>query len=390
MNKVLLFAVILLLTTTAHAATVSPLPPSTFQRFVETVKSCRFNVSCYFDNRFGASITTIQGTDTLKDSRTTINDNFSALNSTKLEDNNDTAVNLTVGSTTFGTLNATSTVTFLSALTVPNGGTGSTTLSQFNILLGSSTNALGIVSGHGTSGQFLTSNGAGAAPTWQTASVNQNVNYTWTAHHIFSSAFFTLASTTNATTTGSQYFTSLPSTILKTDSTGKLSAAVAGTDYKRQGYSFATTTDTTVSNGYATSTSFNIPAGVVSASSTINIAANVTAVDSGTDGQCQLYIRDTTGARLVRELILAAPTTDDTMTVNYTATVFFNSSVSSQTAIAHSIGVNAQNSAENLAYHDDNTASIDFTNATSLVGVIRSTAAGVACTLEALSFVLNP
>lgn len=56
-------------------------------------------------------------------------------------------------------------------LTVPNGGTGRTSLTAYAVLTGgtTSTGALQQVSGVGTAGQVLTSNGAGVLPTWQTA-----------------------------------------------------------------------------------------------------------------------------------------------------------------------------------------------------------------------------
>jgi hypothetical protein len=57
------------------------------------------------------------------------------------------------------------------AVTVPKGGSGLTSLTAFAILAGgtTSTGNLQQVSGLGTSGQVLTSNGAGALPTWQAA-----------------------------------------------------------------------------------------------------------------------------------------------------------------------------------------------------------------------------
>lgn len=52
---------------------------------------------------------------------------------------------------------------------VIQGGTGSSTLAANQILLGNGTTQLGVVDGLGASGEVLTSNGIGAAPTWQTA-----------------------------------------------------------------------------------------------------------------------------------------------------------------------------------------------------------------------------
>lgn len=129
---------------------------------------------------FGATITTIQGTDLIRDSRAVINTNFSNLNTDKMEVST-TSVNsittlsnlVTVGTITTGTWNG-------DTLTVGYGGTGSTTLSQYRILLGSSTNPIGLVESVGTSGQFLTSQGAGLPPHWTTAAVDQALDYNWT------------------------------------------------------------------------------------------------------------------------------------------------------------------------------------------------------------------
>lgn len=58
------------------------------------------------------------------------------------------------------------------AVTVPFGGTGDTSFTAYSVICGgtTSTGVLQNVSGVGTSGQVLTSNGAAALPTWQTTS----------------------------------------------------------------------------------------------------------------------------------------------------------------------------------------------------------------------------
>lgn len=53
-------------------------------------------------------------------------------------------------------------------VTVANGGTGATTLGDAGVLIGNGTGAIAVTSA-GTSGQVLTSNGAGVDPTFQTA-----------------------------------------------------------------------------------------------------------------------------------------------------------------------------------------------------------------------------
>lgn len=142
------------------------------------------------------TLTDISSTDRLSDYPTTQNANNTAI---ELQINNilGTTTNSTIteltGLTTADSLTSAASLATVGTITtgtwngdtvaVANGGTGSTTLSQFHILLGSSTNAIGIVSGLGTSGDFLQSQGAGLPPIWQAASVNLSDSYAWTGAH---------------------------------------------------------------------------------------------------------------------------------------------------------------------------------------------------------------
>ncbi len=140
-------------------------------------------------DRFGSTITTIQGSDTLSSSRTVINTNFSNLNTDKLENSayysttthsRITTIPLlaSIGTITTGVWNGT-------AVTGAYGGTSSTTLSLNQVMLGNGTSGLKTVAGWGTSGQLLTSGGANAVPTWTSPSVDTSIDYTWTGHHNF-------------------------------------------------------------------------------------------------------------------------------------------------------------------------------------------------------------
>lgn len=57
-------------------------------------------------------------------------------------------------------------------ITVPQGGTGNSSLTAYSVMCGGTTTTGNVqsVSGLGSSGQVLTSNGAGALPTWQASS----------------------------------------------------------------------------------------------------------------------------------------------------------------------------------------------------------------------------
>lgn len=74
----------------------------------------------------------------------------------------------------------------LSTVTVPFGGTGLTSLTAYALLAGGTTSTGNVqqVSGLGSSGQVLTSNGAGALPTWQNAGGGGTISGDGTATRI--------------------------------------------------------------------------------------------------------------------------------------------------------------------------------------------------------------
>lgn len=153
------------------------------------------------DQRYGATITNIAGTDTLKDSRAVSNTNFTNLNTDKIEVATTSVGNITalanlvtVGTITTGRWNG-------SIIQGTYGGTGTSTFPAYHVIIASSTgNGLMTVSGLGTSGQFLTSQGAGASPQWTTSSINQALNYTWTGEHTFRGATTTTGFFASSTT----------------------------------------------------------------------------------------------------------------------------------------------------------------------------------------------
>lgn len=77
-----------------------------------------------------------------------------------------TGVSVTNGS---GTITVAATGSFVSPVTVPNGGTGDTSFTPYAVICGgtTSTGALQSIASVGTAGQVLTSNGPGALPTFQ-------------------------------------------------------------------------------------------------------------------------------------------------------------------------------------------------------------------------------
>jgi len=135
------------------------------------------------EDMLGATITTINASDRLTDSRSVINTNFTNLNSAKIEVSTTTLPNITtlenlvtVGTLTTGTWNA-------DTLTVAYGGTGSTTLLSNAVLLGNGTSGIKAVPA-GSEGQVLKL--SSGVPTWDDADVNEAENYDWTGIHTFS------------------------------------------------------------------------------------------------------------------------------------------------------------------------------------------------------------
>lgn len=205
--------------------------------------------------KLGATITTINGTDSLTASRPTINTNFTNLNTDKIEVATTSLGNITTLSNlvTVGTLTSGSLGSGFTTVVVARGGTGSTTLSANQVLLGNGTGNISVVSGLGSNGQFLTSGGAGAAPTWTTSSIDLTANYSWTGNNNFAGAI-TNVKNFNASTTqiigGITYVypsaQGSASTALTNDGSGNLSWS-DGTSYDSNIISRTGTTTITIS-----------------------------------------------------------------------------------------------------------------------------------------------
>jgi len=144
----------------------------------------------------GTTLTDMQSTDTMSDFPTLYNANNLALNNGKIEVSSTSIASITtlsnlvsIGTITTGVWNGT-------AIGVAYNGTGTTSPTSNMVMLGNGSSGFKVVVGFGTSGQFLTSNGAGNAPTWQTSAVNLSDYYNWTGGH-----YFNASTTLNATTT---------------------------------------------------------------------------------------------------------------------------------------------------------------------------------------------
>lgn len=189
------------------------------------------------DTTFGSTITTINGSDTLSASRSVINTNFSNLNSGKIEVSTTTLPFITtlsslssIGTITTGIWNGT-------AISVSKGGSGTTTPSRYQVILGDGSLGFTVASSTGVAGQFLTSNGTGAYPSWQTSAVDTSIGYTWTSTHNFLGSvmlkYFNSSSTmvidgVTYNFTGTQAVAS--SSVLANDASGNLSWMSLGWD----------------------------------------------------------------------------------------------------------------------------------------------------------------
>ncbi len=242
MRKFLIFISLFLVLNIANATEIQLLQsddliiqsntqPNKISQFFSKIWQCKWHLSCYSQN-VGTTLTTILGTDTVKDAlKTTVNNNFSALNIGKMETSTTSIDAITTLSNlvSVGALSSGSLTTGFTAIPVSLGGTGTTSPLQYFVILGDGANGLTAASSTGTSGQSFVSNGVGAYPTWQTIGVNQNDNYSWTGTHSFAASTVSIMgglNLGNGTATTTLNFDPIggtaSSTALMTDGSGNL------------------------------------------------------------------------------------------------------------------------------------------------------------------------
>lgn len=175
MKKYLIIS-LLAISLNAQASEIRLLQPTLWDKAVSAVLSIQARINGYFTHNLGSTITTINGTDQISASRTTINTNFTNLNNSKIESSTTSVQSITtlsnlsiVGTITSGTWNG-------SVLTTQYGGLGVSTTTAWTVLLGSGTNGHVATTSGGTSGQFLTHQG-NSPPIWTTASFNSTIDY---------------------------------------------------------------------------------------------------------------------------------------------------------------------------------------------------------------------
>lgn len=249
--------------------------------------------------KFGTTVTTINGSDTLSNSRTTINDNFTALNNGKIEVGS-TTINAittlsnlgTVGTITNGTWTGT-------AIGATYGGTGTTSPTSNQVILGNGSSGFKVI-GFGTSGQFLTSGGNGSAPSWTTGSLDTTANFNWTGTNLFKTLVSSTTVQFNNGGSGVSYIfpasLGATSTVLSTNASGQLSW-MSAKGLGAGSFLGASTTDKSVNNSttettYGTGTLATLPANTMGTSGAIRVRAYIsTYSDTGNNSTVTVNLK---------------------------------------------------------------------------------------------------
>lgn len=262
--------------------------------------------------------------------------------------------------------------------------------------LGSSAASLVITSSNATDtpqakcNSLGSSNGAGCAVI---ALLNGKISQSWldltqaftvSGSWIFSNAVSIAASLSNKLTLNTVAY-DFPSsqgslgTLLKNDGSGNLSWGNATR------YLYATTTSiTAASSAYATSTVLVIPAGILTASSTITFTAQASASQGSNSSTDELYIRDSVGDTF---LGYGIPSTASSGGFNsFIQGQILNMTASSQ--MSNAIGTDHNSNSNIDTEYVGNTSSVNLSAGVSLVGVIYGGNTGAS--LEDLTFVVNP
>src|SRR3990167_889424 len=204
-TKIKLSFLILLFATQVYAVEITQMPSvkaGFFQHIFSAIKKCKLNVRCYFEPKLGTSVTEISGSTLISAFPTIHNTNVNNLNDGKIENASSSIAAITTLSNLTETGVLASSTFRGSAVGIPYGGTGSTTLSSNRVLLGSGANSISTVVGFGTPGQTLQSSGSGNAPTWEANTTDENATYHWTGTHDFDGRInFNSSSLINATGT---------------------------------------------------------------------------------------------------------------------------------------------------------------------------------------------
>lgn len=325
---------------------------------------------------FGTTITTINGTDLLSNFPSSYNTTITNLNNDKIEVSTTSVASITTLSNlaTVGTI--ISGIWNGSNIGTAYGGTGSTTLSSNQVLVGNGTGNIGVVSGWGTSGQLLTSGGLGSLPTWSSASFDTTQSYNLTGTYLGIKNLYASSTVANPLTLNTVAY-SFPSsqgganTYLQNDGSGALTWGVPSPR------SLIGTIDVTTTGGTATSTLLGVPASFMTASSTIDVYGSLTC--QANSGVCTTKIVNSTGAPFVSFSTVANSVTSQ---LDFHAIIYPNYSVSLQKTIVHGAEIQTSGtlaSSNFVGHAEESTSSFGLSSAFSVgINITATNGSGVA------------
>lgn len=225
-----------------------------------------------------------------------------------------------------------------------------------------------------------------------------------TAYWAYSQLFATNATSTNATTTTSLGWGALSYRLPSSAPTSINNFLKAGATSPYQlewaaptgrSYTFVSTSDFSGDGGAtATSTALTIPAGIITASSTITVMGNMNASSNGSGAtSCSIRLRTSTGALIVATSASTAVANGE-LNGSFTLKVLMNNSVTSQTSIGYghySSGVGGGGTMTAAgSFGTETTSSIDFSGAITLALNILGGSNNTNCDVTNYTIVVIP
>lgn len=280
----------------------------------------------------------------------------------------------TLGTITSGTWNGT-------AIGVGYGGTGTTSPAQYRVLFGNAGSGITIATSTGTTGQFLTSCGANCFPQWTTGNVDQALFYNFTTIRLAST---TIDNPANLGGLSSSFPTSRGSIASVMRDNGSGAWYWGGTPR----YTVSSVTQLQATSAtFATSSAIVIPAGTLTASSTIDFIGHGSCQSVSGTVTCIIHIRTSDGADIASWTV-GNPTNGVAQSLRWSGRILNNGSVSAQNYMFDGVSMVAGGTNDTVTF-TDGTATTNYANAQTLYIVVEASANSTH-NLEAYSIVVNP
>ncbi len=203
------------------------------------------------------------------------------------------------------------------------------------------------------------------------------------------------SSTQNFIASSTQYNENV-GTVIATSTVSSPAITLGGYSLAPKQFTYSTTTAITLTTAggdkYATSTPITIPAGVLTASSTIDIYANITSTGGGGAGGLSFNVNDVLGFPFI-SANGAPPAASTVSNGSIHIQILANSSKTAQKSVDYSTWVQTSgtlNINDFRASGDTGTSAINTNNATSFYFVMHTSTTFETAVLTALSFVVNP